>query len=180
MQIAVVIIVVVAATLIAVAMVRVRAKAADGKSQAEVMRALRLQAIEMEPPASAGDDAWAVVMDIGFPAATASVLGSDGGDASLYLSNGGGVLGGIGHASVRAAAKTFVAEARKQMAQLQATTEYPTPPVGAVRFYVRTRAGVYTAERDEKALGAKQDPLWPLFYAGHGVLTKLRQITPGK
>src|SRR5260221_8187798 len=93
MQSALAVILVGAVILITVAVPRARAKVASRKSQAKVMRGLRLQAIETEPPAAAGDEAWAVVMDIGFPAATASVLGSDGGDASLYLSNGGGDRG---------------------------------------------------------------------------------------
>jgi hypothetical protein len=33
-------------------------------------------------------------------------------------------------------------------------------------------------ERRQDVLGARQDSMWPLFAAGHNVITQLRTVTP--
>jgi hypothetical protein len=121
---------------------------------------------------------FTVLMEIGFPTATATVVASSAGDGSLYLTSGGGVIGGIGHENVRTAAIEMVNTAATHQQTMTATTEFPYPAEGRVRFYVRTREAVYTAEASKEELSEKKDALWPLFYAGHQVLTQLRTIAP--
>jgi len=100
------------------------------------------------------------------------------GDASLYISSGGGIIGGIGHENVRRAAIAFVRESAGYLNQMASTSDFPYPPPAHVRFYVRTREAVYVTERREQDLGEKRDALWPLFYAGQNVLTELRTVAP--
>ena len=146
-----------------------------------VMKELRLGVL-CDVPAGAGtgeaNEPLVVVMDIGFPNATASVFAALTGDASLYISSGGGIIGGIGHENVRRAAIAFVRESAGYLNQMASTSDFPYPPPAHVRFYVRTREAVYVTERREQDLGEKRDALWPLFYAGQNVLTELRTVAP--
>jgi hypothetical protein len=98
------------------------------------------------------------------------------GATSLYFSAGGGVIGCGEREPVKKAAKDFVAIANKLADLLTPASECPLPKVGMVRFYVRTAGGTLTHEAREIDLGEKRDPLWPLFYAAHGVITKIREL----
>ncbi|HEY0371340.1 MAG TPA: hypothetical protein VGD79_05035 [Thermoanaerobaculia bacterium] len=160
------------------------AAAADAlRANASVMKELRLLVLQQAPDDSDAavepDQPYSVVMDIGVPLGAASIVSSITGDASIYLTTGAGLLGGIGHENVRKAAVAFVQEAAKARAQMSATTDFSYPADGNVRFYVRTRNGVYVStDRTEDSLGTKEDPLWPLFYAGQEVITQFRIIEP--
>jgi len=158
-----------------------RTRRKKGGSDGNVMKELRLRVLRDLPEGigmAGKDEPLVVVMDIGFPNATASVFAALTGDASLYLSGGGGVIGGIGHENVRQAAIAFVRGSARYLDQMAATSDFPYPKPAHVRFYVRTRKAVYVAERLEKNLGEKRDALWPLFYAGQNVLTELRTVAP--
>jgi len=60
---------------------------------------------------------------------------------------------------------------------MKSTTSFPYPAVGRVKFYVLTFNGVVTAEAGKNELGEGKHGLSPLFYAGHEVITQLRQIS---
>jgi hypothetical protein len=153
-------------------------RARKARADSEVMRGLRLRVLEAPPEeiglSDAGDEPFAVLMDIGLDRATATLFAASTGDASIYLSSGGGVIGGYAHENVRAAAKALVTEAAQHLSRMQRVSEFPCPAAGNVRFYVRTREAIYAAEAADSALGEKADALWPLFYAGQEVLTQLR------
>jgi hypothetical protein len=175
--------VVVAGVALIVFVVVSRARRASSKpAEVNVMKELRLRVLR-ELPDGVGADAppdkpVVALMDIGFPNATATVFGAARGDASIYLSSGGGVLGGIGHKNVRVAAIAFVHESSKHLGQMTVTSDFSYPETGHVRFYTRTRDAVYMTDRPETELGEKRDALWPLFYAGQDVITQLRQVAP--
>jgi len=167
-----------AVVIIVAGLARTRRK---GGSDGNVMKELRLRVLRDLPKGigmAGKDEPLVVVMDIGFPNATASVFAALSGDASLYISSGGGVIGGIGHENVRQASIAFVRGSARYLDQMAATSDFPYPKPAHVRFYVRTRKTVYVAERLEKNLGEKRDALWPLFYAGQNVLTELRTVAP--
>jgi hypothetical protein len=159
-----------------------RARRASTPADGNVMKELRLRVLRELPDGlvvdAQPDKPIVALMDIGFPNATASVFGAVTGDASIYLSSGGGMLGGIGHENVRVAAIAFVDESAKHLGQMKVTSEFPYPETGHVRFYIRTHDAVYLADRPEEELGEKRDPLWPLFYAGQNVITQLREVAP--
>jgi hypothetical protein len=121
-----------------------------------------------------------VIMDMGFAQGTVSVLGFPTGDASIYLSSGGGFLGGGGHASVANAAKRWTKEIETHTASLQKTDTFPLPADGWVNLYVMTPQGVLTTQASVQALGAKTHPLWSLFYAGQEVITQYRLVEQRK
>src|SRR5688500_15913068 len=58
---------------------------------------------------------YGVIMDWGMGSATATTVSYQTGDASLYLSSGGGVIGGGQHPNVNSAAKQFVSLAQTFM-----------------------------------------------------------------
>jgi hypothetical protein len=121
-----------------------------------------------------------VVMDLSFDGGFASVTSFLTGEASIYLSSGGGSIGGGAHASIQKAAKAFVAEAAKALPLLKPAIATPLPVHGKTAFYVITPKGLFTASEREQMLGEKRSELSPLFYAGQNVITAYRawQDTP--
>ena len=98
------------------------------------------------------------------------------GDASLYYSTGGGVLGGVGHAALQVAAKAFVRVASDFLDQTTQTSDHPLPATGQVYFYLVTPEGWRRAEATYAELMTGQGALAPLFAAGQEVITQFRQI----
>jgi len=119
---------------------------------------------------------WGVLMETGFPEGSATVIALSDGNASIYLSSGGGSIGGIGHAGIRKAAQEMVALAAQFLPQMETTTTYPLPTNGQTIFYILTDAGVFTANAAEVDLGEQRHALSGLFYAGQDVLTQYRLI----
>jgi hypothetical protein len=156
---------------------------ADERARAaEVMAKLR-NALLTAPPQEIGIEdsegkakVLAVLMETALPAGVATLVSIHDGTASLYTTTGGGIMGGY---SAREEARKFVAEAGKHLSSMKPAQTFPYPPVGRIRFYVRTPDGVYTAEAVEEELLYKRHALSPLFHAGHGVLTGLRKATEG-
>jgi hypothetical protein len=123
--------------------------------------------------------AWGVVMDLRVDDATATVVSFADGTASIYLSSGGGFIGGHQHEAVRAAAKTFVDAASAALPVMRPSTSHPLPAEGYVTFYARTASITFAAEANETHLqSAPSGPLAALFAAGHGVITEYRQVAP--
>lgn len=153
-----------------------------GAAAGEVVRGLRLRILQEDwqtlDASAAPNQPLVAMMELGYPTATATIFGTSQGEASLYISTGGGVLGGGGHENVRAAAKAFVRQSAAHLPHLTATSELPYPENGHVRFYVRTPKQVYTAERADAELASGRDPLSPLFMAGHNLIAQLRTVTP--
>jgi hypothetical protein len=131
-------------------------------------------------PALANAPVRGVIMDMGFAQGTVTVLGFPTGDASIYISSGGGYLGGGGHASIAAAAKRWVKEAEAHTQNLQKTERFPLPSAGRVSLYVLTPHGVLTTQASSEELAKKRHALWPLFYAGQEVITQYRLLQQRK
>lgn len=121
-----------------------------------------------------GHEPFVAVMDIAFPGAVASVVTASTGDASVYFSTGGGVIGGIGHEAVRTAAIAFVRAAGRDAALLAPTTDLGHPSPGHVRFLARRADGVHAATVTEEELRSGMHPLSRLYRTGQEVITQLR------
>jgi hypothetical protein len=118
-------------------------------------------------------------MEMGLPGATVTLFALADGTTSLYLSAGGGVIGGQGHESVREASTAFLATANKFRQHLHPASSVPVPEVGHTLFYLLTDAGSLTGGGPEDDLGHGRHVLSPLFHAGHGVMTQLRLVSGG-
>ena len=115
-------------------------------------------------------------MEIGYPEGSATIVALIDGSASIYLSSGGGSIGGGAHETIRKVAIDMVKMARKYLPQMAASKDFPLPKNGQTIFYVLTDAGVFTASAKEDDLGEAKHVLSPLFYAGQEVITQYRLI----
>jgi hypothetical protein len=120
---------------------------------------------------------YGVLMDWGIPAGSATVVALADGTTSVYLSSGGGFLGGgQSHETIRAAAKKAVEIADEVQPLMQATTSYPLPQRGQVTFYLLTDAGVFTASAPDEDLRSHRSPLHKLGDAAQAIITEYRLI----
>jgi hypothetical protein len=126
------------------------------------------------PATSAPTEPWGVVMDLSLNRGTATVTALSDGNGSIYLSSGGGYIGGVGKPAIHDAAQNFVRTAAEFQAGMKATTEFPLPETGQAKFYVLTDAGVFTASAVEDELNQRRDPLTKLFATGQEVITQYR------
>jgi hypothetical protein len=115
-------------------------------------------------------------MEMGLDTGTASLVAVADGTTSLYLSTGGGVIGGAGHQAVRGVSEAFLDAAEAHLDRLEAISEALLPRTGAIRFHALTFDSLRSAEAEEGELVEGRSELTTLFYAGDEVLTQLRLI----
>lgn len=136
---------------------------------------LREMMLQGPPPEQMGIEEPALaVMEFLQGETIVSIMGSAHGNASVYFSNGGAILGGVAHEFVRYAANAFVAEVIGCRALLAPTSDFSYPHVGSVRFFLRTTVGVYMAEEQEAALAEGTGALASAYQRGHDVINQLR------
>lgn len=121
-----------------------------------------------------GKAVWAVLMETGYDGAAVTVVAVAEGTASLYFSNGGGMIGLGAHDHVRTAALALVKGAEHQLVHMKRTDKFPVPMPGQTIFYVVTPGGVFTYSAKEEDLGNQRDKLSPLFYEGQELITQIR------
>jgi hypothetical protein len=152
----------------------------------EAFHGLRELAFNMRADAVGVNETWppespyGVIMDWGVERGVATLTSFTSGDASLYLSTGGGVIGGFAHTAVREAAQNLVGLAASFVGQTNPAPDHPTPAFGQVFFHLITPQGLRRAEASEEDLAEGSDPLAPLFMAGHEVITQLRTIVQSR
>jgi len=115
-------------------------------------------------------------MDWGVTEGTATVVAFSDGSASVYLSSGGGFIGGSSHESIRKAAQNMVTIAADFQPSAIATTTYPLPRHAQVIFYFLTDAGIFTANAPQEELSSHRHPLSKLGDAAQNVITQYRLI----
>lgn len=120
---------------------------------------------------------WGVVMEMGYPKATVTLVALADGSASLYFSSGGGFIGGVGHETVRKAAFRMCQVADPFVPACSPAAGFPFPGQGFTSFYILTKNGKVTKTALENELGENKHSLSPLFYAGQDVITQLRLVT---
>ncbi|MBZ5655924.1 MAG: hypothetical protein LAO56_11700 [Acidobacteriia bacterium] len=113
-------------------------------------------------------------MDWGIDAGTVTVVAMSDGSASIYLSSGGGSIGGIGQEPIRNAAKRAVTLAGEVQERMTEAKAFPLPATRQVHFYALTDAGVYTAGTSEAELRTGQSPFSKLGDAMQGIITEYR------
>jgi len=132
-------------------------------------------------PGSKPTQPYGVLMDWGIPAGSATVVAIADGTASVYLSSGGGFIGGgQSHESIRAAAKRTVEIADEVQPLMQPTTTYPLPQRGQVTFYVLTDAGIFTASASDDDLRGQRSAFYKLGDSAQTIITEYRLIQEGK
>jgi hypothetical protein len=132
------------------------------------------------PKPSEATRPWGVLMETTYEEASVTVFAVSDGNASIYLSTGGGFIGGVGHEAVRRAAVNMVRVAGTLTSLLSPAETYPLPDRGRTIFYVRTEAGVLTGGATEAELGQRRHALSELFFAGQDVITQFRLVSEKK
>ena len=144
---------------------------------AEVYTGMREQVLKLSVNEIAelkGKPVWAVLMETGYEDAAVTVVAVAEGTASLYFSNGGGMIGLGEHANVRPASLGLVKTAEPQLKHMKKTEKFPVPKIGQTIFYVVTPNGVFTYSAKEDDLGNKRDKLFSLFFKGQDLITQMR------
>lgn len=121
---------------------------------------------------------FGAIMEMGHAQGFASVSSFITGDASIYFSNGGGMLGGINHQVVKNAALNFIQSSLNFITIFNKTKIHPFPKLDQTNFYILTKDGIYYTQAITNDLGNKRSELSPLFFAGQDVITAYRMIKP--
>jgi hypothetical protein len=120
---------------------------------------------------------WAALMELRHSGVMVSLAAVCDGTTSLYFSNGGGIIGGGEHETVRAANRKLLMFIETGL-DLFVPMERPLDVMdGAVSFAVKTYEGLRGARDEEKKMKDRRSPLWPAFYLGQDVITALRLTT---
>lgn len=85
----------------------------------------------------------AVLMETNYSDVIATLVAITDGTTSLYLSNGGGIIGGGAYEPVQQVSTEFIAMAQDYVSKGSKTETYPLPKKGNVRFYFVTSSGLY-------------------------------------
>jgi len=112
--------------------------------------------------------------DVGGGIATLSSYAT--GDASMYLSSGGGMIGGGQHEKVSTAAKAFVDKAETYLANTSKTEATPLPDKDCVRFYLLTNKGRFSVQEHLQKFDNNSSAWLPLFEEGNKVIAELRVL----
>jgi hypothetical protein len=154
---------------------------------ADAMKGLRIMMLTT-PASKAGiqpterfPKVFGIVMDMPISGGhTATVVSMYDGHASLYTTSTFGVLGGIGHESVRIASTNFVAMAQPHYDEASPTADFPYPAANHVRFYLLGFDGVRVIDTEIASVERRSDKRSAMWSAGQQVLTELRLITEKK
>lgn len=156
----------------------------EKKDPTTIMSELRIMMLTSDPKEAGltreenSGNAYGIVMDMPIgEGQTASVLSFVTGDASLYTTSTFGIMGGVGHESVRKEARKFVREAEGFLNVGTKVEEFPYPDTETVYFYIITFDGVFRVESSISDIENGKTSLRHLFEAGQNVLTQLRLIT---
>ena len=114
--------------------------------------------------ASANQKVLAVLMETGYPEAVATLAAVMDGSASLYFSNGGGIIGGGEKPGQNAAARKLVAKAAEFESECAPTTEFTLPQKAHTRFCIITERRLTAEARkitsEEENTGCPRSFTW--------------------
>lgn len=123
---------------------------------------------------------YGVIMEWGMDDATVTVVSFLSGDASLYLSSGFAVIGGIKHEKIQHAAVTFTSRAAQFIDMAAMTETTPQPGKDIVRFYLLTNKGKFVIQETIKNLDEKTSKYEELFSLGNVLIKEIRLVADKK
>ena len=153
--------------------------ASPTKADPAIYRKLRDQMLNSKQPGFEPDAVQAVFMDWNIGNGTATVLAAADGSASIYLSSGGGYIGGgQKYPVIRNAALHAVQIAASLLSQFKSTETIDLPPADEVFFYLKTSNELHLAVAKEADLRAETDPLASLGAMMQEIITQYRLNFP--
>ncbi|GET23069.1 hypothetical protein [Prolixibacter denitrificans] len=147
---------------------------------------LRKMALKITPDLVGGQSTgratkvFGIVMDWDTGEGTVTVVAFQNGDASMYVSSGGGIIGGAQYRKVRKAVRSFVELGQDYIGKAEKTTTTLLPDRHNVGFYLLTNKGTFHAQEEWKAIEYGNSDWRPLFNEANKVLERLRQISEKK
>ncbi|HEX4518150.1 MAG TPA: hypothetical protein VH063_01080 [Gaiellaceae bacterium] len=140
-------------------------------------QALSFGSVEIKAsPVVPGGQALGVMMDMGYDTAVVSILGLADGTTSMYISNGGGMIGMGENPNAAAASKRWVEVAEAALPALTEGGDDRLPEEGTIGFNVLTTGPRFAGEAAESELQGGSHPLSALYAAGQEVLTQIRIV----
>ena len=172
---------VVVAIVLAVIVVRRKAAASQGTRAERESREFALHAsaeqMGITVPVT-GDGIWGLIVDLGSPKSSATVVMFADGYAGIYWGESGGVFGGQSRESVRVAARSAIAGMEGRASLFSETGVHTLPGEGNIRIYVRRRNDLLSSDEVSlKAVLAGGHPLSPVYELVNKVMTELRAAT---
>jgi hypothetical protein len=125
-------------------------------------------------------DIYGVIMDWDLGEGIMTLITYKTGDASMYLSTGGGVIGGGQHKNVNKASKQFIKLADKYLDKAVKTDLTTIPDKNCVRFYFLMTKGKYFAQEKMINFENKTSQWLDYFEEANKVITELRLTTEKK
>ena len=123
---------------------------------------------------------YGVVMDWNMNRGMATLTAFTTGDASLYFSSGGGMLGAGHSESVTTAAKSFISQAQNYLNNTNQTETTPLPNKNCVTFYFLTNKGKFSIQEQFENFENRTSNLMTLFEEGNKVISELRVLHENK
>ena len=123
---------------------------------------------------------YGVVMDWDLGEGVATLVAFQTGDASFYLSSGGGVIGGGQHDNVKRATVAYVDKAQTYLSKTTKTETTSLPDKDGIKFYLLTNNGKFIAQEQMKNIENNSSAWLELFEEGNKVITELRLTTENK
>lgn len=120
---------------------------------------------------------YGVIMDWEMDGSTATTVAYLSGDASLYLSTGGAVIGGGQHQNVNSAAKQFVSVAQAFLDSTTRAEKTALPSTNEVKFYLLTNKGVFVGQEKMINFENSSSSWLKLFEEGNIVLAEIRKTS---
>lgn len=120
---------------------------------------------------------YGVIMDWEMGEGIATTVCYQTGDASVYLSTGGGIIGGGQHRKVNSAARQFVSLAQSFLDKATQTESTTLPATNEVWFYLLTNRGVFLGKENMQNFENNTSSWIELFEKGNEVVSELRNIS---
>jgi hypothetical protein len=146
-----------------------------GKADPAIYPKLREHVLQLRLPNLPDGAVHAILMDWPVKDGMMTALAAADGTASIYLSSGGGFIGGgQKYPAIRDAAVNAVLIAASLQTSFQPATTNELPPTGEIFFYIITNGGVRFARATETALKDRTSLLRPLGTAMQEIVTQYR------
>jgi hypothetical protein len=118
--------------------------------------------------------AFGVILELEFGDGAATIVSLSTGDASLYTSRGGGIIGGITKENVKNAAINLVSEAQQYFPKMNIANDTNIPKTGNIKIFILTNKNKYSYEAPEAEITNPQSYWAALFTKGDNLITQLR------
>jgi hypothetical protein len=104
----------------------------------------------------------------------ATVVAFETGDASMYSSSGGAVIGGGQDDNVVKAVARYISKGQGYLDKATKTEATPLPDKDCIRFYLKTNKGMYATQETMTNMENGTSPWLSLFEEANVVLAELR------